>query len=272
MAGASDNGGWSDNGSPDDLPDLPEEWGVIVIPDDLSELSDEVAAIRAELRLAEHPTPWRRLITRPSVRRFRRLALAAVRAPVLIISMAVLVTVASLVASAWPGSSRQPVAQRTSGTTGPDKVPNIELLGSDGQTVDLAATRPAVILVTDGCECAHLITDVIGATRAYKDVTVIVIGAADQNSPTQNSATPGSATPGRTNTPATQAAPPRAQVTQSGVVTLHAPPSNNVRQDLQVHAADGTAGVLLVDKAGMIVKRFPRTEMASDITPYLARI
>jgi len=37
MAVPSDNGGWpSDGGSPDDLPDLPEEWGVIVIPDDLS--------------------------------------------------------------------------------------------------------------------------------------------------------------------------------------------------------------------------------------------
>ena len=47
-------GDLSDNGSmggrtmqrpSDDLPDLPEEWGVIVIPDDLSELADEVGAI-----------------------------------------------------------------------------------------------------------------------------------------------------------------------------------------------------------------------------------
>ena len=66
MAGPSDNGGWtSDGGSSDDLPDLPEEWGVIVIPDDLSELSDEVDAVRAELRMAAKPTRWRRFANRP---------------------------------------------------------------------------------------------------------------------------------------------------------------------------------------------------------------
>src|SRR3954447_1473572 len=99
MAVPSDNGGWpSDGGSPDDLPDLPEEWGVIVIPDDLSELSDEVAAIRAELRETERPSRLRRFLNRPAMRRLRKVANGAVRAPVLIISMAVLVTVASLFA------------------------------------------------------------------------------------------------------------------------------------------------------------------------------
>src|SRR3954466_13723227 len=104
MAGSSDNGGgWSSNGgSPDDLPDLPEEWGVIVIPDDLSELSDEVEAIRAELKLARGPGPWRRVMRHPATRRLRRIAVTLLRAPVLIVSMAVLVTVASLFASTWP--------------------------------------------------------------------------------------------------------------------------------------------------------------------------
>jgi len=53
MGSASDNGGDlpHDGGTPDGLPELPEEWGVIVIPDDLSELADEVRAVRAELRL-----------------------------------------------------------------------------------------------------------------------------------------------------------------------------------------------------------------------------
>ena len=61
MAGAHDN----DGNSPDDLPDLPEEWGVIVIPDDLSELSDDVEAIRAELRLAGPQTRRQRYAARP---------------------------------------------------------------------------------------------------------------------------------------------------------------------------------------------------------------
>src|SRR6185295_16286595 len=101
MAVPSDNGGWpSDGGSPDGLPDLPEEWGVIVVPDDLSELAEEVDAVRAELHRTRHRTGWQRFADRPAIRTLRRIGAASLRAPVLIISMAVLVTVASLFASA----------------------------------------------------------------------------------------------------------------------------------------------------------------------------
>src|SRR3954449_2871580 len=152
MVGPSDNGGLPSEGggSPDDLPDLPEEWGVIVIPDDLSELSDEVDAIRAELRQAERPTtPWQHLIRRPGIRRLRRIAALTLRAPVLIISMAVLVTVASLFASAWPGPPRQPATQRTAATTDDrdDTLPALELIASDGKTVPLRGELPAVVLL-----------------------------------------------------------------------------------------------------------------------------
>ena len=70
MAGAGGNGGWApDGGTPDDLPDLPDEWGVIVIPDDLSELCDEVEAIRTELSLTTPPTTrWQRFLRRPAGR------------------------------------------------------------------------------------------------------------------------------------------------------------------------------------------------------------
>src|SRR3954466_8966912 len=165
MAGSSDNGGgWSSNGgSPDDLPDLPEEWGVIVIPDDLSELSDEVAAVQAELRRSGPPTRWERILARPAGRAVRRVVAAGVGAPVLIISMAILVTVASLFASAWPGSPRTPAVQRTaddSGDTG-DSLPAMELLGVDGQNVALRSQLPAVVLITDGCDCGKLIHDTV---------------------------------------------------------------------------------------------------------------
>src|SRR3954468_15117639 len=107
MGSLSDNGGnWPpDGGSPDGLPELPEEWGEIVVPDDLSELSAEVSAIQAELHRAQHRTRWQRFLDRPGMRTVRRLGAASLRAPVLIISMAVLVTVASLFASTWPGPS-----------------------------------------------------------------------------------------------------------------------------------------------------------------------
>src|SRR3954471_8052599 len=197
MAGASDNGGWSsEGGSPDDLPDLPEEWGVIVIPDDLSELSDEVDAIRAELRQAERPTtPWQHLIRRPGIRRLRRIAALTLRAPVLIISMAVLVTVASLFASAWPGPPRQPATQRTATTTTDDhgdKLPALELVGTDGQTVPLRSKLPAVVLLTDGCDCARLVADTTAAVRPEIAVLVVTTSSA---SATGASTPPTGATP-----------------------------------------------------------------------------
>jgi hypothetical protein len=191
MAGAHDN----DGNSPDDLPDLPEEWGVIVIPDDLSELSDEVEAIRAELRQSDRSDRWRRLFDRPGLRQLRRLGLALLRAPVLIISMAVLVTVASLFASAWPGPPRQPVVQRTDD----ESLPAIDLVGDDGRPVPLRGKLPAVILVTDGCPCEQLISETAAAAKARPQVAVVVIAAALSSATGTPSATgkPGQATPGQ---------------------------------------------------------------------------
>jgi hypothetical protein len=268
VAGASDNGGWSDNGSPDDLPDLPEEWGVIVIPDDLSELSDEVEAIRAELKLAERPTRWRRLLSRPGMRRARKLATALLRAPVLIISMAVLVTVGSLVASAWPGPPRQPVAQRTSG---PDdqlgSLPDLNLVDDEGKPVQLGPHLPAVILVTDGCDCNKLITDTAAAAHNQAQsaqnrtqIAIVVIEAA--LSPAASSAAP---------TPATQAAP-QAQTPGQSVLLLHASPGNNVRAKLKLGTPDTTAAALLIDQNGQIIHRILRTASVYEIQLYLSRI
>jgi len=262
MAGASDNGGWSsDGGSPDDLPDLPEEWGVIVIPDDLAELSDEVEAIRAELRLAERPTRWRRLMHRPGVRRLRRFTSATLRAPVLIISMAVLVTVASLVASAWPGPPRQPAVQRTANSTaeGVDTLPALELVGADGQTVPLRAKLPAVIVLADGCDCAQLIAETTAAVRP--EIAVIIVLAAGA------SASPGSSA-GRRSTPPTGAAPQA----QGKTVQVLRDAAGNVRSQLKVGAPDGTAAVFLVDRGGQIVRKVPRTASVDDIRPDLARL
>src|SRR4051812_34039517 len=150
MAGASDNGGWSsDGGSPDGLPDLPEEWGVIVIPDDLSELDDEVEAVRAELRLTERPSRWHRFASRPGMRRAPRIAATPLRAPALIIPMAVLAPVAGLFAWAGPAPPRQPATQRTATTTDDrqDTLPALELVGTDGHAVPLRGRLPAVILL-----------------------------------------------------------------------------------------------------------------------------
>src|SRR5689334_9460465 len=139
MGNRSDNSNGlpGDSGSPEGLPDLPAEWGVIVVPDDLSELGDEVDEVRAELRRAAQHTRWER---RPGLRLLRRLGAAGVRAPMLIISMAVLVTVASLFASAWPGPARTPATERTANVSDAEEhgsLPALELISPDGGTMAL---------------------------------------------------------------------------------------------------------------------------------------
>ncbi|HEY4421983.1 MAG TPA: hypothetical protein VGN22_20860, partial [Pseudonocardia sp.] len=249
--------------------DLPEEWGVIVIPDDLSELSDEVEAIRAELKLSDRSTPWRRLLNRPGLRQLRKVGTALLRAPVLIISMAVLVTVASLFASAWPGPPRQPVAQRT-GDEHLGSLPALELVGDDGRMVPLRAKLPAVILVTDGCDCDNLVATTVTATQSRPEIAIVVIGAALSGAATAKASTPAAQV-----TPATQTTPqtsPRAQVPGQSVQLLHNPPSNNVREQLKLGAPDGTAAALVVDRNGQIVQTIQRTASVDDIQPFLARI
>ncbi len=257
MGRLSDNGGnWPpDGGSPDGLPGLPDEWGVIVIPDDLSELSDEVNAVRAELHRSQHRTGWQRFTDRPGMRALRRAGAASLRAPVLIISMAVLVTVASLFASAWPGPARSPATQRTATTTDDrtDKLPALELIGSDGSHVALRAQLPAVVLLTDGCDCARLITDTVAAAPAGITVVTVVAGAAAGQ---------------------TGAAPPTDAAPQVQSSTLRAlrDPTGELRSGLRLGTPDGTAAALLVNRHGEIVRKIDRTAMVEDFRPDLARL
>jgi hypothetical protein len=253
----SDNGGnWPpDGGSPDGLPDLPEEWGVIVVPDDLSELSDEVSAVQAELHQARHRTGWQRFAERPGMRALRRVGAASLRAPVLIISMAVLVTVASLFASAWPGPSRTPATQRTATTVNApmDVLPALELIGDDGKTVPLRAQLPAVVLLTQGCECAALIADVAAAVPPTVAVVTVVPGAAAGQ---------------------TGGAPPTYATPQIQGKTIRAlrDPTGELRGGLRLGAPDGTAAVLLVNQSGKIIRKLDRTVSIEEFRPDLARI
>ena len=258
MGSLSDNGGnWPpDGGSPDDLPDLPEEWGVIVVPDDLSALSEEVSAVRAELQRAQHRTRWQRFTDRPGMRVLRRIGSAGLRAPVLIISMAILVTVASLFASAWPGPSRPPTTQRTATTTtdeGGGVLPALELIGSDGKTMPLRAQLPAVVLLTDGCLCTDLIADTSAATPAGITVVTVVTGAAAGQT--------GAAPP-------TNAAP----ATEGRAVRALRDPTGELRSGLNLGAPDGTAAALLVNRNGVVIRKVPRTVSIEDFRPDLARL
>jgi hypothetical protein len=255
MGSRNDNGGdWSpDGGSSDDLPDLPDEWGVIVIPDDLSELSDEVEAIRAELRHERQRTRWQRFAARPGIRRVRRIAAAGLKAPVLIISMAVVVTVASLFASAWPGPPRTPATQRTASTTEDrnDSLPALDLQNADGQIVSLRTTLPAVVLLTDGCDCRQFVADTIAAVRP--DIAVITVTTATASS---------------AGTPPTGAAPQP----QGKTVRALRDPTGELRKNIGLGQTDGTAAALLVNSTGHIIREVLRTKSVSQFSPDLARL
>jgi hypothetical protein len=255
MGRSSDNGGGrpNDGGSPDDLPDLPEEWGVIVIPDDLSELSDEVEAVRAELQLTAPRTRWQRFAARPPLRRLRRAMASGARGPVLIILLAVLVTVASLFASAWPGPARSPATQRSANT--PDDrsgtLPALELLGADNQAVALRGQLPAVVLLTDGCECARFVADTTDAVRP--DITVVTVTSVR---PSAGTVPPTGATPHA----------------QGKTVRVLRDPTGELRSTLRLGDPDGTAAALLVDRGGAIVHQVLRTTSVEDLRAELARL
>ena len=255
MAGPSDNGGWSsDGGSSDELPDLPEEWGVIVIPDDLSELSDEVDAIRAELRLDQPRTRWQRFAARPAVRRLRYIGTMALKAPVLIISMAVLVTVASLFASAWPGPPRSPATQRSAGTPGDhtDTLPALELVDPAARPTALRNKLPAVVLITDGCDCARLIADTTTAVRPAVAVVVVTTGPP----------------------PSAGVTPPTGATPQAQGKTVRAlrDPTGSLRESLKLPEPDGLAVAVLVDGTGQITQLVPSARSVDDFRGALAKL
>ncbi|MEV5448184.1 hypothetical protein AB0N23_37630, partial [Streptomyces sp. NPDC052644] len=85
------------HGPTDGLPDLPPEWGRVVVPDDASALADEAAQLRRELRRQARSGRWRRrlgLTARPDGR-------PPLGLPLLMLLVAVLATTVGLVTVTW---------------------------------------------------------------------------------------------------------------------------------------------------------------------------
>jgi hypothetical protein len=173
----------------------------------------------------------------------------------LIISVAILVTVASLFASAWPGPLRQPATQRTAGTTQSvsDTLPALEMVGPDGQPVSLTGQLPAVVLLTDGCACDTLIADTVTGVGSGTAVLVVThLRASAGSAPAQ--------------------LPARTPQAEGKVVTRLHDQTDSLRKELKLSAPDGTAAVLLVDRLGNIVRKMPRVATAEVVLPYLPQL
>jgi hypothetical protein len=163
----------------------------------------------------------------------------------------VLVTVASLFASAWPGPPRSPATPRATSTTDDrgDTLPALELLDPDGRTVALRGTLPAVVLLTEGCRCAQLIADTVAAVRPE-----IVVLTVTSTTPSAGTAPPTGATP--------QA--------QGKTVRHLLDPTGGLRTHFHLAAPDGTATALLVDRDGDIITTVRRAMSVEDFRSELA--
>jgi hypothetical protein len=171
--------------------------------------------------------------------------------------MAVLVTVASLFASAWPSPSRAPATQRTASSTDAaagGMLPALELIGADGAHVPLRAQRPAVILLTDGCDCTQLIADTIAVVP--RDIEVVTV--------TSTSASPsvGGGTPPTGATPQAQG---------KTVLALR-DPTGALRKSLRLETGDKTAAAVLVDHTGVIIRTINRLASVDYFESDLARL
>lgn len=163
----------SDN---DGLPGLPPEWGTIVIPDDAAELDHEASLVKRQLRRRARLDVWRRRFRLPPPARLSRGDEApALRLPMLIMSIAIIATLASLFAIAWPNrSAKESGASHPSIPATADfaPVPDITLHMPTG-TLRVRDALPAVVLVVDGCGCSDLIDQT--AQAAAPGVTVLVV-------------------------------------------------------------------------------------------------
>jgi hypothetical protein len=229
-----DNGGQPpDEGSgarPGDLPDFPPEWGSIVIPDDASELDQEAAALRKELR-RQHRRD--RLRTAFGIHQSGPDA-PSLGVPVVIMAVAVITTLLSLFVVTW---DRRPTVPVSTGSEPPPAATtalvDVTLPDAGGDPVRLGGILPAVLLLTDNCDCTALIQAI--AESAPPPVTIVPLGrtapcvvgknpnvrclsdpkgAVTSRYPAASTSPPGSSTPsapgspGASGAPSASAAPP----------------------------------------------------------------
>ncbi|GAA3259419.1 hypothetical protein ACFO1B_53430 [Dactylosporangium siamense] len=176
-----DNGGGERPQDGGGLPDLPPEWGTIIIPDDAGALDDEGTSIRRQFRRATIRRRWRRrLHLRPEPIGRTDDDSPGLAVPLLIMSIAVIATLVSLFAVAWP--RRNPNGTPQLAPSSPAAVvylAGLSLFDPEGESVPLRELTPGVILLVDGCTCEELITGTVEAVAASRapSTTVLVVAA-----------------------------------------------------------------------------------------------
>jgi hypothetical protein len=167
------------------LPGLPPEWGTIIIPDDAGELDREGAHLRRRFRREAFRRRWRqRFHLRPKPMGRATDESPGLAVPLLIMTVAVIATLTSLFAVAWP--DRRPTSSpnlpiRTSSTR--VSVSALTLVDNAGSPVRMGSMSPAVVLLVDGCACDDLIKASYVAIAASGPTGTTVAGAAGTPGP-----------------------------------------------------------------------------------------
>jgi hypothetical protein len=145
------SGGNGGGQSPDGLPDLPPEWGIVVIPDDASELAQESLRVRRELRRESRQRRWRRRLhlppPKPKPATDDEEEAPTLGVPLLVISIAVIATLVSLFAVAWPNTQQRPHLQPTAVATTPAEAPASRPVGVP-PAAGTPSTGPAGVTTT----------------------------------------------------------------------------------------------------------------------------
>lgn len=277
--GTLDNGGGGPFG---DLPDLPPEWGPIQIPDDPSELAEEAAQVRRELReagerpRAAHPAEGLRVggartrdagLGSPAHRApaSPRTEPPSLRLPLLIVAAALLAAVASLFAVAWSGARRQAATGQAGDTivTASQNVtalPAFDFVDESGAPIPVRRLLPAAILLIDGCQCGAEIAAI--AAAAPPGVTVITVS----HDPPAG-AEP--ATPVQPSKPASPAG--TATDTTTAIVRRLRDPGDQLRTSFSLPPAGRGAPALLIGKTGAVVE-VVRDVRATRVAAYASEL
>jgi len=281
MGTRGDNGG---NERPQDggLPDLPPEWGTVIIPDDASELDDEGVSIRRNFRREAFRRRWRRrLHLRPKPVGRLDDESPGLAVPLLIMTVAVIATLTSLFAVAWPGQRPRPVPPVVRSPQA-ISIAELALVDSKGVRVLLRDVAPAVILLDENCPCDAFVAatfDAVTATRPAATPTstgTALASAAGTGTGTGTGAGTGGGAADRP--PADhvsilvvgRTAPAVPAISTPAVpVTGLADPTHQLRAaipalTLPSYDADLNAAAILVDASGSIVRVVPSVMSAQD--------
>jgi len=155
------------------VPELPPEWGFIVIPDDASALDGEASTIRRQLRRQRRRDTWRRRLHLRPARPRAEDAVPSLGVPLIIMVIAVLATLTSLFAVAWPDRTGPRRGTATGDAAKPVVLPGLILTDRAGKAVRIRDNVPAAVLLVDGCDCDRLIADTVREANAGTYVLVV---------------------------------------------------------------------------------------------------